>query len=94
MGAALRFFLSADEDGAGEIESESSDESDAESHALRDMVLSKQTVKSGRKRERKVAKARAILKVTVFVQFVYEMYMKPNPIVKNYIVICRITQFG
>jgi protein SDA1 len=61
MGAALRFFLTEEEDG-GEAESESSDESDTESRALRDMVLSRQTVKSGRKRERKVARARAVLK--------------------------------
>ena len=62
MGVALRFFLT-EEEGAEEVESESSDESDAESRALRDMVLSRQTVKAGRKRQRKVAKARAVLKV-------------------------------
>lgn len=64
MGAALRFFLT-DEEGDGEEETDSSDDSDEESRALRDMVLSRQTVKSGRKRERKVAKARAILKVYI-----------------------------
>lgn len=62
MGVALRFFLT-EEEGAEEVESESSDESDAESRALRDMVLSRQIVKAGRKRQRKVAKARAVLKV-------------------------------
>ena len=62
MGVALRFFLT-EEEGDGEAESESSDESDTESRALRDMVLSRQTIKSGRKRERKVARARAVLKV-------------------------------
>ena len=62
MAVALRFFLT-EEEGAEEVESESSDESDAESRALRDMVLSRQTVKAGRKRQRKVAKARAVLKV-------------------------------
>lgn len=63
MGAALRFFLMREEEDGNEMESESSDDSDAESRALRDMVLSRQTIKSGRKRERKVARARAILKV-------------------------------
>ena len=67
MGAALRFFLSGEEEDGTEVESESSDDSDAESQALRDMVVSRQTVKSGRKRERKVAKARAILKVYTYV---------------------------
>ena len=68
MGAAIRFFLT-EEDGLTDVKSESSDESDAESRALRDIVLSRQTVKSGRKRKRKVAKARAILKVNLM--FVY-----------------------
>ena len=65
MGAALRFFLTGEEEGGegDEGDSESSDESGAESRALRDIVLSRQTVKSGRKRERKVARARAVLKV-------------------------------
>ena len=69
MGAALRFFLSGDEEGAGETDSESSDESDVESRAIRNVVLSRKFVKSGRKRERKVAKARAILKVRPYVVF-------------------------
>ena len=64
-GAALRFFLTEDE-GDSDEDSDSSDESDGESRALRDMVLSRQTIKSGRKRERKVAKARAILKVYIY----------------------------
>ena len=64
MATTLRFFLTGD-DAVHESESESSDESGTESHALRDMVLSRQTVKSGRKRERKVARARAVLKVMV-----------------------------
>lgn len=63
MGAALRFFLMGEDEDGNEMESDSSDESDAESRALRDMVLSRQTIKSGRKRERKVARARAVLKV-------------------------------
>ena len=67
MGVALRFFLSGEEEDGTEVESESSDESDTESQALRDMVISRQTVKSGRKRERKVARARAILKVCTYV---------------------------
>lgn len=63
MGAALHFFLTGEEEDETEAESDSSDESGAESRALRDMVLSRQTVKSGRKRARKVARARALLKV-------------------------------
>jgi protein SDA1 len=62
MGIALQFFLTGEEEDGTDAESESSDESDAESQALRDIVISRQTVKSGRKRERKVARARAILK--------------------------------
>lgn len=71
MGTALRFFLMGEEEDEAEVESESSDESDAESHALRDMVLSRQTVKSGRKRERKVARARAVLKVCSYNVYIY-----------------------
>ena len=63
MGTALRFFLTGEDEDGTDDESESSDESDTESQALRDMVISRQTVKSGRKRERKVARARAVLKV-------------------------------
>ena len=63
MGTALHFFVTGEEEDSVEAEGESSDESDAEARARRDMVLSRQTVKSGRKRQRKVAKARAILKV-------------------------------
>lgn len=48
---------------AEERETESSDESGTEALALRDMVLSRQIIKSGRKRERKVARAKAVLKV-------------------------------
>jgi protein SDA1 len=62
MGAALRFFLTEEEGDVSGEESEATDESDTESRALRDMVLSRQTVKAGRKRERKVARARAVLK--------------------------------
>lgn len=64
MSAALRFFVTGREEGSVDAESESSDESDVEARARRDMIVSKQTVKSGRKRQRKVAKARAILKVS------------------------------
>ena len=66
MGIALQFFLTGEEEDGTDAESESSDESDAESQALRDIVISRQTVKSGRKRERKVARARAILKVRTY----------------------------
>ena len=62
MATALRFFLTGDEV-AEERETESSDESGTEALALRDMVLSRQIIKSGRKRERKVARAKAVLKV-------------------------------
>ena len=68
MGAALRFFLSVEggEEGEGE-ESESSGESGSEGRALRDIVLSRKTVKSGRKRERKVERAKRMLKVLGYI---------------------------
>ena len=61
---ALQFFLTSN-DSTDTIEDASSeDDSDGEvNKALRTMVVSKQVTKKGKKRERKLAKAMAKIKV-------------------------------
>ena len=60
---ALQFFLTSNDRDSIE-ESSGEDESDGEvNKALRTMVVSKQVTKKGKKRERKLAKALARIKV-------------------------------
>ena len=61
---ALQFFLTSNDSADTTEDTSSEDESDGEvSKALRTMVISKQLTKKGKKRERKLAKAMAKIKV-------------------------------
>jgi hypothetical protein len=61
---ALQFFLTSGDSADTTEDASSEDESDGEvSEALRTMAVSKQLTKKGKKRERKMAKAMAKIKV-------------------------------
>ena len=63
--AALHFFLTGDGSSESTESDSSGDESDGETKkALRTVIISKQMTKKGKKRERKVSKAQAKIKVT------------------------------
>lgn len=63
---ALQFFLTSSDSADTTEDASSEDESDGEvSEALRTMAVSKQLTKKGKKRERKVAKAMAKIKVGI-----------------------------
>ena len=63
---ALQFFLTSNDSADTTEDASSEDESDGEvSKALRTMAISKQLTKKGKKRERKLAKAMAKIKVHV-----------------------------
>ena len=73
---ALQFFLTSSDSTDTTEEASSEDESDGEiNKALRTMVVSKQLTKKGKKRERKLAKAVAKIKVMQIHDIVCTCYM-------------------
>lgn len=61
---ALQFFLTSTDSADSTEDASSEDDSDGEVHkALRTVVVAKQLTKKGKKRERKLAKAMAKIKV-------------------------------